>query len=133
MLAAGSIRDWGALASEYPPFTQPDLGAWCGVRRGDADDGSRGKLMAKRRRRGRVKRRRPNLILLAMLALLVAGFVTRRVLAPRAMRFLTHRSAPATERPVVGERQESPDSGSAENLTDSDRRALDTIVRDKNR
>jgi hypothetical protein len=82
--------------------------------------------MAKRRRRK--KRRGPSLILLAMLALLVAGFVTRRMLAPRAMRFLTHRPAPVTGHPV-GELQEP---GSAERLTNSDRRALDTLIREKN-
>jgi hypothetical protein len=88
--------------------------------------------MAKRRRQ-RVKRKRPNLILLAILALLVAGFVTRRVLAPRAMGFLTHRSEAPTYPPVAGERQQPPGPGSSETLTDSDRRALDTIVREKNR
>jgi hypothetical protein len=91
-------------------------------------DGSRGGSMAKRRRRSHGKRKRPSLILIVALAVLAAGFITRRVLAPRAMHFLTHRSstpAPAS----AGEPQ--PQDGTGEHLTDSDRRALDQLVRQR--
>jgi hypothetical protein len=86
----------------------------------------------RRRRRSRGKRIRPSLILIVALAVLIAGFLTRRVLAPRAMYFLTHRSAtpplsiagkPPTTQPST--------DGSGENLTDSDRRGLDQVVRER--
>jgi hypothetical protein len=83
--------------------------------------------MAKRRRR-RGKRKRPSLLLIAALIVLAAGFLTRRVLAPRTMHFLTHRSAPPLQHPVTGQSGGVVD-GAGENLTDSDRRALDTVVR----
>lgn len=82
--------------------------------------------MAKRRRG---KRKRPSLFLIAALVVLAAGFITRRVLAPRAMHFLTHRSAPAPEQTVAGRLPPAPDAG--ENLTDADRRALDQVVRQR--
>lgn len=88
--------------------------------------------MAKRRRRRRAKSRRPRLILIAALGLLIAGFLTRRLLAPRAMRFLTHRSAPAVEHPVIGQHQ-PPSNAPRETLSDSDRRALDAVAREKSR
>jgi hypothetical protein len=83
--------------------------------------------MAKRRRR-RGKRKRPSLILIVALIVLAAGFLTRRILAPRAMHFLTHRSAPPPQHMVVGEPQPAA-GGADENLTDSDRRVLDEVVR----
>jgi hypothetical protein len=76
-------------------------------------------MAKRRRRRSRSKRKRPSLILIVALAVLAAGFITRRVLAPRAMHFLTHRSAaplsePATAgAPVPG----VPQDGAGENLT----------------
>ena len=85
--------------------------------------------MAKRRRR-RSKRKRPSLILIAGLVVLAAGFITRRLLAPRAMYFLTHRPASPPERTATGQSQSAADSPS-ENLTDSDRRALDEVVRQR--
>jgi hypothetical protein len=96
--------------------------------------------MAKRRRRARSrgKRKRPSLILIVALLVLAAGFLTRRVLAPRAMHFLTHRSplppppAPSMAgepRPVQPAQPAS--DGMGENLTNSDRRALDQVVRER--
>ena len=90
--------------------------------------------MAKRRRRRRSssKRIRPSLILIVALAVLVAGFLTRRVLAPRAMYFLTHRSAASPPR-VAGEPVSARPrvDGTGENLTDSDRHTLDQVIREK--
>ncbi len=88
----------------------------------------------RRRRRSRVKRKRPSLILIAALLVLAAGFLTRRVLAPRAMYFLTHRSAALPPAPsMAGEpRPAQPvTDGTGENLTNSDRRALDQVVRER--
>jgi hypothetical protein len=87
----------------------------------------------RRRRRSRGKRKRPSLILIVALLVLAAGFLTRRVLAPRAMHFLTHRSAaPPPEPSVDGEPQPEPATdGAGENLTNSDRRALDQVVRER--
>jgi hypothetical protein len=92
-------------------------------------------MAKRRRRRSRAKRKRPSLILIVALLVLAAGFITRRVLAPRAMHFLTHRSAttlpgsamgtePRTGQPFNGD-------GTSERLTDSDRHALDQLVRQK--
>jgi len=91
--------------------------------------------MAKRRRRSRGKRKqRPSLILIVALAVLAAGFITRRVLAPRAMHFLTHRSPTPASDPAMagGVRAAQPEvDGTGENLTNSDRRALDQVVRQR--
>jgi p-aminobenzoyl-glutamate transporter AbgT len=81
-------------------------------------------MAKRRRRRSRAKRKRPSLVLIVAVLVLAAGFITRRVLAPRAMHFLTHRSA-ATLPPATT------DNGASERLTDSDRRALDQLVRQK--
>ena len=87
----------------------------------------------RRRRRSRGKRKRPSLILIVALLVLTAGFLTRRVLAPRAMHFLTHRSAALAPEPsVAGEPQPEPATdGAGENLTNSDRRALGQVVRER--
>jgi len=70
-------------------------------------------------------------MVILLLLVVVAGFVTRRMLAPRAMHFLTHRSA-ATAPALGGESSRSnPAYGTDGNLTDSDRHALDRIVREK--
>jgi hypothetical protein len=95
-------------------------------------DGSRGMAMAKRRRRCGKRRKRPSLIVVAVLVLLAAGFVTRRVLAPRAIHFLTHRSATSAEHSAFGQRQ-PPADGPAEALSDSERRALDQVVRERSK
>lgn len=90
--------------------------------------------VAKQRRRRRSKkrrRRRPGLILIAMMALLAAGFVTRRVLVPRAMHFLTHRSAASAKRSAFAHGQ--PANAPGEMLTNSERRALDRVVRERSK
>jgi hypothetical protein len=85
--------------------------------------------MAKRRRR-RGKRKRPSLVLIVALIVLASGFLTRRILAPRAMHFLTHRSGPPPQHTVVGQPQPAA-VGADENLTGSDRHALDQVVRQR--
>jgi hypothetical protein len=102
-------------------------------------------MARRRRRRSRSKRKRPSLILIVALVVLAAGFITRRVLAPRAMHFLTHRSAtfPPPTATVVEEHSNQDHSnqltppgptaidGVGERLTNSDRRALDQVVRQR--
>jgi hypothetical protein len=93
--------------------------------------------MAKRRRRhSRAKRKRPSLILIVALLVLAAGFITRRLLAPRAIHFLTHRSATPLPGPAIAAEPQPGNSsngdGTSERLTDSDRRTLDQLVRQRN-
>ncbi len=88
-------------------------------------------MAKRRRRRSRGRRKRPSLILIVALAVLAAGFITRRVLAPRAMHFLTHRSATPASGPAIAGEPEPGAGGTGENLTDSDRRALDRMVRQR--
>ncbi|HLK85569.1 MAG TPA: hypothetical protein VKT27_03610 [Candidatus Binataceae bacterium] len=91
--------------------------------------------MAKQRRRAgraRAKRTRRGLLVTIALLVLAAGFITRRVLAPRAMYFLTHRGPLRASEPAADARPgDPPYSAPGEDLTDSDRRALDRVVRQK--
>lgn len=88
--------------------------------------------MAKRRQRRGRRRKRPSFFLVAVLALLAAGFVARRVLAPRAFHFLTHRPASSSPQgPALG--QQPAQQGPGEALSDSERRTLDQIVRERSR
>jgi hypothetical protein len=91
-------------------------------------------MAKRRRRRSRAKRKRPSLILIVALLVLAAGFITRRVLAPRAMHFLTHRSATLLPEPAIAgdhDRGQPYNDRTSERLTDSDRRALDQLVRQR--
>jgi hypothetical protein len=95
----------------------------------------------KRRRRGSSKRRgAPRLLVLVLLGLVIAGFLTRRMLVPRALYFLTHRPAPGAVAPEtgtsengaqgVGTREQAGDP-SDEKLTDSDRRQFKDLINSK--
>lgn len=55
--------------------------------------------LVKRRRR---KRRSPNLILWAGLVLLIAGFLARRALLPRALHYAAHRPGPSENSAPTG-------------------------------
>lgn len=79
--------------------------------------------MARRRRR---KRRSGDWLLIVAIALLIAGFMARRLMMPGAAHYLTHR-APDYSQPTAP----SNDNGSGEHLSDSDRRALDEVIRRK--
>lgn len=98
--------------------------------------------MAKKRHRRSSSKRRgaPRLLLLVLLGLVIAGFLTRRMLVPRAIYFLTHRPAPVTAAPETGasdnsaqgvsaQKQASDTSG--EKLTDSDRRQFNDLINSK--
>jgi hypothetical protein len=104
-------------------------------------------------RRRRRKRRASKLILWIGLGVLIAGFVARRTLMPRALDYIRYRppssqvppiipSAPdATPAPAESQsardarrpdrvsKQTAADSG--ENLSDADRRQLDEVLRSK--
>jgi hypothetical protein len=118
--------------------------------------------VAKRRRK---RRRLPRVVLWVALALLIAGFIVRRTLGPRALDYLTRRPAPmsnsdtiaAPAYPAIPEPSgaaavanrtgdQPPQSVSdarpappadqpalppRENLSNSDRRALDDVLRRK--
>jgi hypothetical protein len=97
--------------------------------------------MAKRR-----KRKRSNgasWLMIVALALLIAGFMARRLMMPPAARYLAPRaedypSAPpasagsqADNAHAAHTQTNSDDNGSGEHLSDSDRRALDEVIRRK--
>lgn len=98
-------------------------------------------MAKKRRRRGSSKRRgAPRLLVLVLLGLVIAGFLTRRMLVPRALYFLTHRPAPVAAAPEtgasdngvqgVGAQKQAGDPGD-EKLTDSDRRQFNHLINSK--
>jgi hypothetical protein len=96
--------------------------------------------MAKRRRRKRGKR---GWLMMVAIALLIAGFMARRLLMPGAARYLTHRAPESPAAAPQSDRSDSDrsgdnapaahsdDNGSGEHLSDSDRRALDQVIRRK--
>ncbi len=98
-------------------------------------------MAKKRRRRGGGKRRgAPRLLLLVLLGLVIAGFLTRRMLMPRALHFLTHRPAPTAVAPATGASdigaqgvapRNQPGDPSDEKLTDSDRRQFNDLINNK--
>jgi len=86
-----------------------------------------------RRRRGK-RRRARNLLLIAALVLLIAGFLTRRLMVPRLIAYLNERG-PASTSPAGAQTQSASNqpvsNGSGEHLTDKDRKALDDVIRQK--
>jgi hypothetical protein len=93
--------------------------------------------MAKRRRRKRGKG--ASWLMIVAIALLIAGFMARRLMMPPAARYLAHRAedeAPAPPHSEGPQAENAPpphsaDNGSGEHLNDSDRRALDEVIRRK--
>jgi len=93
----------------------------------------------KRKRRGKTR-----IILLIALALLVAGFLTRRLLAPSLIRYSDDRptniggampllKAPGTSSGAASASEVSPGQVSppSEAVTDADRHSLDDLIRKK--
>ena len=71
--------------------------------------------------------------MIVAIALLIAGFLARRLMMPSAARYLAHY---AQDNPAAAPSSEvspdvSSDNGSGEHLSDSDRRALDEVIRRK--
>lgn len=93
--------------------------------------------MAKRRRRKRSKG--VSWLMIVAIALLIAGFMARRLMMPPVARYLAHRAedeAPAPPQSGASGADNAPvaqsnDNGSGEHLNDSDRRALDEVIRRK--
>ena len=117
-----------------------------------------------RRKRKRRARRAPLLMLLAI-ALVIAGFLTRRMLLPRALHYLRYRPpnrasgaassvpAPAAESSIALKPADAPmpavlhpgaagaenaparqaGARTSERITESDRRALDAVLRGKSK
>jgi hypothetical protein len=75
------------------------------------------------------------LLLIAVIGLVVAGFLTRRMLVPRALYLLTHRPAPRTSLDNGPNRAAAPQPRASntadEDLSDSDRRYLSDLVSHK--
>jgi len=76
------------------------------------------------------------LLLIAVLGLVVAGFLTRRMLVPRALYLLTHRPVPratARDNDPQGSSARQPQAAdtAGEELSDSDRRHLNDLINRK--
>jgi hypothetical protein len=76
--------------------------------------------------------------MIVAIALMIAGFMARRLMMPPAVRYLEPRAEnPAAPPPSNGANSEpapvahSDHNGSGEHLSDSDRRALDEVIRRK--
>jgi len=90
----------------------------------------------RRRNRGAKRSRTRRLLLIAVLGLVVAGFLTRRMLVPRALYFLTHRPAPratAQDNDPQGASAPRPQAAdtAVEELSDSDRRHFNDLINRK--
>ena len=94
------------------------------------------KARRRRRHRGAKRSRTRRLLLIAVLSLVVAGFLTRRMLVPRALYLLTHRPASrATVRDNAPQGASAPqpqaDNPAGEELSDSDRRHFNDLINRK--
>ncbi|MFZ0660425.1 MAG: hypothetical protein WAM05_17030 [Candidatus Binataceae bacterium] len=77
--------------------------------------------MAKKRK----KRRGPKILLLIAIAVLIAGFVVRRTLMPKAIHYLAYRPP---DNPAI-----APAAMPSEDLSASDRKQLDDTLKNKAR
>ena len=82
----------------------------------------------------RARSRRLGSLALIVLAVMILGFITRRVMLPSAVHYLAHRPAdnPATttDGGTVSDSGANQD-GDSEHLTTGDRQELDTIIKRK--
>ena len=106
-----------------------------------------GRKRAGARRPARKKRkRRPGIIVLALLAALILGFLTKRVMIPSAVHYIAYRAPDHPQQPAASEPQNDADDsaastaksnagerGGAEQLTPGDRQQLDAIIKRKSR
>jgi hypothetical protein len=89
--------------------------------------------MARRRRKQRAR----GFFIIVVIVLIVAGFLTRRLMMPRATHYMTYRTPDSSEPANSGNRsaadnaRASRPAAPAEHLTDSDRRALDEVIKRK--
>jgi uncharacterized membrane protein len=78
-----------------------------------------------RRRRRKKRAVKPRVLLVVGIALLIAGFLFRRMMIPSAMHYLTHRSPDASSTAIA------PASGAGEHLTPQDKQQLDQVLKEK--
>jgi hypothetical protein len=75
--------------------------------------------------------------MMVAIALLIAGFLARRIMMPSAARYLAHYAqdnpagSPSSDVSPDVSPDVSNDNGSGEHLSDRDRRALDEVIRRK--
>ena len=84
----------------------------------------------------RARSRRLGSLALLIIAVMILGFITRRVMLPSAVHYLAHRPAdsPATttDGGTVSDSGANQDGGAdSEHLTTGDRQELDTIIKHK--
>ncbi len=87
-------------------------------------------------RKGKKRRRSRGLLVIAAIALLIAGFVARRLMVPQLMHALTYRAPDHQDSANPGdaasdEQRANPKSSPDENISEHDRRALDDLIKQK--
>ena len=76
----------------------------------------------------RARSRRLGTLALLVLAVMILGFITRRVMLPSAVHYLAHRPA---DNPATVSNSGDNQDGDSEHLTNGDRQELDTIIKRK--
>ena len=92
------------------------------------------------------RRRRPGIIVLALLAALILGFLTKRVMIPSAVHYIAYRAPDQPQPPAASQPQNDANDSAAstaksnagartgaEQLTPGDRQELDAIIKRKSR
>lgn len=85
--------------------------------------------MARRRRKRRIR----GALLILAIALIVAGLLAKRLMAPRMMHYINSRALPQHGSGSASPESASNDAGnpSGEHITESDRRKLDEVIKRK--
>jgi len=92
---------------------------------------------AKRPAKKKPTRRRPGILILVALMVLILGFLTRRIMLPSAVHYLAHRPPDESRRTREVDSPMTSDDGSNagasrdENLSTGDRRHLNEIIKQK--
>jgi hypothetical protein len=92
---------------------------------------------AKRPAKKKFGRRKPGILLLIAIAVVILGFLTRRVMVPSAVHYLAHRPANEPRRsgevetPATNDDASNASGNRDENLSNGDRRQLDEIIKHK--
>ena len=90
---------------------------------------------AKRPAKKKPNRRQPGILLLVALAVLILGFLTRRIMLPSAVHYLAHRPADVSRRsgevesPATNDDRSNPGANRDESLSNGDRRQLNEIIK----
>jgi hypothetical protein len=92
---------------------------------------------AKRPAKKKPNRRQPGILLLVALAVLILGFLTRRIMLPSAVHYLAHRPPDEPRRsgevevPATNDDASNAAANRDENLSTGDRRQLNEIIKRK--